>query len=67
MQLVIDVFEDCNTIPTFLKLVLWRWEKSYKRQATPYLLEYPVEGNLMYCKSGEMLFLGDIPGLNFVF
>lgn len=39
---------------------------SIKRQATLYLSEYPVEGNLRCCKSGEILYLGDIPGLNFV-
>lgn len=41
--------------------------KFLKRQATIYLSEYPVEGNLRYCKSREMLFLSGIPGLNVIF
>lgn len=41
--------------------------KFLKKQVTMYLSEYPLEGNLRHCKSGEMLFLGGVPGLNVIF
>jgi len=67
MCVQIDVFKDCNMLPTFKNDNYRDGKIPLKRQGTLFSSEYRLEGNLRCCRSGEVLFLGSILGFNFVF